>query len=212
MPNQHTGEDVATTFLLAYKQPKCNSVTDFISLSVRSRNCANRLTCQDPGIAVKACVVFGQSLITIWKSIPPSLRTTTHPQQTPLTGAFYERGRLLFQVAWNQIYGNTSTSVFELLRKYFEIKQLSRCQTWDVKTRHRPEMGVGVWKRMGGSAVRLTVVLNMHQSFKQFKLSWTRAAIYGLCDHKELCHACYSVSLLLWCWSHRKTSKRCLLQ
>lgn len=42
-------------------------------------------------------------------------------------------GGLSFQVAWNQIYGNTSTSVSELLSKYFEIKQLWRCQTQYVK-------------------------------------------------------------------------------
>lgn len=57
-----------TTFLLAREYRRCNGVTDSISLSAGMKNCANILTCQDPGIAatqLKACVVFGQSLITI---------------------------------------------------------------------------------------------------------------------------------------------------
>lgn len=88
------------------------------------------------------------------KCIPPTMCKITHPQQIQPTGAFYEWGGggggfffffILFNgVAWNQIYGNTSTSVSELLRKCFEIKQLSHCQTWYVKRGRRQPRRTGV--------------------------------------------------------------------
>lgn len=73
--NWHPQEEAIQHFYWQASIRKLNGVTDSISLSAWTKNCANTLTCQDPSIAampLKACVVFGQSLITIWNvSLPP---------------------------------------------------------------------------------------------------------------------------------------------
>lgn len=82
------------TFLLADKQLKCNRVTDSISLPVWTKNCANIPMCQDPSIALKACVVFGQSVITIWNvALLACAKWSTHSRLGLLvrfmSGGFY---------------------------------------------------------------------------------------------------------------------------
>lgn len=127
------------------------------------------------------------------KCIPPTMCKITHPQQIQPTGAFYEWGAagvgfLFFSsfflggVAWNQIYGNTSTSVSELLRKYFEIKQLSRCQTWYVKRgrRRRPRRtGVRVWKWRGDPAATSTA-LTTHNAIRSVRIQLNAHGLFGL--------------------------------
>lgn len=84
-------------------------------------------------------------------------------------------------VTWNRIYGNTSTSVSELLRKYFEIKQLSHCQTWYVKRgRRRPRWtGVRVWKWRGDPAASSTA-LTTHNAIRSVRIQLNAHGLFGL--------------------------------
>lgn len=98
------------TFLQAYKRLKCYSVTDSTSMLLCKNTDVQRHQYSSEGMC-GLWTILDNNL----KCIPPSTCKITHPQKTRLA--------FLFHVACNQMYGYTSTSVSELLNKYFELKQ-----------------------------------------------------------------------------------------
>lgn len=126
-----------TTFLLAREQQKtqrCDWLHKSVGVDKELCKYADVPRPQYSSYAAEGMCSLWTILDNNLKCIPPAMCKITHPQQIQPTGAFYEQGEgghsfLFFsrrRFACNQICGCTSVS--ELLRKYFEMKQLLHCQ------------------------------------------------------------------------------------
>lgn len=94
-----------------------------------------------------------------------------YPQQTPLTGAFYERGRTFISSCVKSNQWEYEHICLWIIEQIFWNKTAFALSNMVCQTRRWAEMGVRVRKWTGDSKVSLTM-LTMHQLFNQPSFSW----------------------------------------
>lgn len=149
------------------------------------------------------------------KCIPPSMCKITYPQQTQLTGAFYERGRAFISSCVKSNLWEYEHICLWIIEQIFWNNTAFALSNMARQKRHWPEMGVRVWKLNGRLSSNTSIpVLTMHQSFNQFKFSW----IYRGCLNWPQCGFMITGSCVMpYCdfpfadASHIVNSERCTL-
>lgn len=125
-----------TTFLLAREQQKtqrCDRLHKSVGVDKELCKYADVPRPQYSSYAAEGMCSLWTILDNNLKCIPPPVCKITHPQQIQPTGAFYEQGEgghsfFFFPGGGLRVIKSVGAHLSELLRKYFEMKQLLHCQ------------------------------------------------------------------------------------